>query len=226
MSESIYIPSKIQFKTNKDQLYDFQLKHPKLEKLIKTILRTSQGAFQHPVFINENRLAGFLKTKISEVKQNLDLLKKENIVNYIPQKDTPQLTFLQERVAADNLTIDFAGYNTRRKRQYERIQKAIGYVEQAICRSQQLLSYFGEKNSPPCGICDVCLGRTKTEVDDQSFEKLKQKIYSLLKREPLSLEEVVQSFSPKWENQVLKTMEYLLDEGFVEQDGEGNFNWN
>ncbi len=225
LSEAIYVPSSIQIKVNKDQLYDYQLKNPKLDKLLKTILRTYQGAFQHPVFIHENRLAQFLKIKPSEVKQQLLHLNKENILKYIPQKDKPQLTFLQERVTADHLSIDQKAYNLRKRRQYDRIQKAIAYVEQPLCRSQQLLAYFGEETSSPCGICDVCLGRTKTSIDETTFTKLKNKIRLLLKRDALQLDAIVESFSPKWQNQVLKTVEYLVDEGFMEQNEEGEFGW-
>ena len=223
LSEAIFVPSTIQIKVNKDQLYDFQLKHPKLDKLLKTVLRTTQGAFQNPVFIRENKLAAFLKVPPQEINQQLKLLQKEGIIAYQPQKDNPQLTFLRERVSAENLSIDFAAYAERKDRQYKRIQKAIAYAEQPLCRSQQLLSYFGESNSPKCGKCDVCLGRTKTELDEETFAKLKQKIYQLLQREPLRLEEIVQSFSPKWENRVLKTMDYLVDEGFVGSGSEGKF---
>jgi ATP-dependent DNA helicase RecQ len=216
LTDAIFIPSSLQIMVNKDRLYDYQLKHPKLDKLLKAILRTYQGAFNHPIKLREHQLAKFLKTRVSDLQKALHLLHKDGIVAYTPQKDSPQIVFLKERVDSDVLAIDRQLYLFRKKRHYENIQSAIQYAERARCRSQQLLTYFGEKDSPRCGICDVCTGRTKAELDTNSFEKYKSKIQLLLRREALSLKEMVDSFAPKRQEEVLKAVEYLLDEGFLE----------
>ena len=46
LSESVFTPSALMIKVSKESLYDFQLKHPRFDPLLKTILRTYQGAFQ------------------------------------------------------------------------------------------------------------------------------------------------------------------------------------
>ncbi len=220
LTEAVFVPSSLMIKVSKDALYDYQLRHPKMDRLLKAILRTYQGAFNHPINLREGQLSKFLKMPVGALRTALEKLASDGIVDYQPQKDTPQIIFIKERVDADNLLIDRNLYNFRKNRQYERIRKAIAYAETPACRSQQLLAYFGEGDAPKCGVCDVCTGRTKAELSTDDFERYKEKIQLLLKEEPLGLEEVVESFAPNRQEQVLKALEYLLDEGFLEQQGE------
>ncbi|MCO6479440.1 MAG: RecQ family ATP-dependent DNA helicase [Phaeodactylibacter sp.] len=219
LTEAVFVPSSLMIKVSKDALYDYQLRHPKMDRLLKAILRTYQGAFNHPINLRESQLGKFLKIPVGALRTALEKLAADGIVDYQPQKDTPQVIFIKERVDADNLLIDRNLYNFRKNRQYERIKKAIAYAETPVCRSQQLLAYFGETDAPKCGICDVCTGRTKAELSTDDFERYKEKIQLLLKEEPLALEEVVEAFAPSRQEQVLKALEYLLDEGVLEQQG-------
>lgn len=224
LTDAVFVPSSLMIKVSKDALYDYQLRHPKMDRLLKAILRTYQGAFNHPINLRESQLARFLKMPAAALRNALQKLASDGIVEYQPQKDTPQVIFIKERVDADNLLIDRNLYNFRKNRHYERIRAAITYAETPVCRSQQLLAYFGETSAPKCGICDVCTGRTQAEISTSDFERYKEKIQLLLKEEPLALEQIVESFAPNRQEQVLKALEYLLDEGFLGQQG-GKLMW-
>lgn len=224
LTEAVFIPASLRIKVNKDTLYDFQLRNPKLDKILKVILRSYQGAFQDYIKLRETQLARSLSIPKTELQRALLLLRKEGIVDYVPQKENPQIIFLQERLPIEDLFIDQQLYHFRKNRYLERVNKAISYAETVLCRQQQLVRYFGEDNEEKCGICDVCLGRHKAEVDKDEFERYKTKIHRLLKREQLSLGEIVDSFTSRHENKVLQVMEYLVDEGFVEKEGE-SFKW-
>lgn len=214
LTESVYLPSTFKVLVNREKLYDFQLKNRALDPIIKTLLRVTEGAFLDHAKINENAVARFLKITAAQLVQALHQLHKEGIIEYRPTKDQPQLYFLQDRVDAQNLTIDMKQYNFRKERHLLRIQKAVEYATRPVCRSQQLLKYFGEKNAP-CGTCDVCLGRTKAELNADDFERYKLKISQLLKKERLSEAELLESFAPHRHARVLRALGYLLDEGLV-----------
>ncbi|RMG81269.1 MAG: RecQ family ATP-dependent DNA helicase [Bacteroidetes bacterium] len=220
MTESVFVPSTLKIRVNKDQLYDFQLKNPKLDPVLKTILRLTQGAFTHFVNVRESKFAGFLKMPTRELVQALRHLHNANIIEYRPRKDKPQIVFLEERTTAENLLIDHETYLFRKKRHRFRIQKVIEYAETPHCRSRLLLRYFGEKDSAPCGVCDVCLGRTKTQLSSQDYERYKNKIALVLRREQLTTSELLEAFKPRHHELVLKTLEFMLDEALVERDGE------
>lgn len=220
LTDAVYVPSSLKILVSKEDLYDYQLRNPKMDAIIKTILRTYQGAFNHYIHLRENQLAKFLKLSRGELSNALQKLNQNRIVHYDPQKDAPQLFFVKERMRAEDLIIDQSRYSFLKNRYYDRMKKAIAYAEDPVCRSKQLLKYLGEKNAEKCGICDVCLGRTKAEVSEDEFKAYQTKIQRLLKKEKLTLEEIVSSFASKRENQILKTMEYLLDEGFIDKEGE------
>ncbi|HMQ91344.1 MAG TPA: ATP-dependent DNA helicase RecQ [Flavilitoribacter sp.] len=217
LTEAVYIPSSLLIKVDKDELYDYQLKHPKMDRILKSILRSYQGAFNIPIKLKESQLAKFLKMPVPELQQALTMLHQEGIVEYRPAKDQPQLIFIKERVDAANLAIDREMYHFRRERHRERLKKALAYAETPVCRSKQLLEYFGEKTTGKCGICDVCLGRTSEGVSKEEFDRFRIKIERLLKRDALTLDELVQSFSSVHEDKVLEVIGYLIDEGFVDK---------
>ncbi|MBI5917504.1 MAG: RecQ family ATP-dependent DNA helicase [Bacteroidetes bacterium] len=219
LTESVWMPSSFMVLVSREQLYDFQLKNPQLDSFIKTLLRLTEGAFQHFVNINEHAVARLLKTSIEKVMPAIWQLHKEGIIDYRPMKDKPQLVFTQERVDAVNLTIDTEAYNLRKERHGERIRKAIAYATTPRCRSQQLLAYFGEKGEA-CGVCDVCLGRTKSGLSPDDFERYKLKIRQLLKSERLTDQQLLEAFSSNRQPSVLRALAFLMDEGQVVQQAE------
>jgi ATP-dependent DNA helicase RecQ len=219
LSEAVYTPASLKIIVSKESLYDYQLRNPQFDLLLKTILRSYQGASTHFVHVRESQLAGFLRKSRAEISQALSHLHKDRIIEYLPQSDKPQLMFLRDRVDADGLTIDHKMYEFRRKRHWERIQRAIAYAENPICRSQQLLAYFGETEAEPCGICDVCLGRKKGDLSNADFDATKAKIQAYLADEGATLEALAAHFSSTQQERLVKVLEYLMDEGFVVQEG-------
>lgn len=224
LTESVWMPSSFMVLVTREQLYDFQLKNPALDGIVKSMLRLSEGAFQHFVPIQEAAVARLLKTTPDKVLPAIHHLHKAGIIEYRPMKDKPQLTFIKERVDASNLTIDIEAYNLRRERQRKRIEKAIAYANTARCRSQQLLAYFGE-NGPTCGVCDVCLGRTKADMSGDEFERYKMKIKQLVVAERITERQLLEAFSSNRQANILQTLAFLMDEGQVKAE-DGFLTWN
>lgn len=225
LSDAVYNPAALKVLVNQDQLYDFMLKHPKLDKILKVILRTYQGAFNQHIHIREQSLADFLRVDRSELQKSLQLLHKEEIIDYRPQKEEPQLWFINGRMDATTLAFDHNAYRFRKKQQINRIEKAIAYAETAACRSALLLSYFGETDAEHCGHCDFCLAQKKEEkLQPGDFQRYRNKLELVLLREALPLEDILASFAQKKQAIVLQTLEFLLEEGQVKQK-EDLFEW-
>ncbi|TAK47362.1 MAG: RecQ family ATP-dependent DNA helicase [Saprospiraceae bacterium] len=204
-------PSSFTVLISREKLYDYQLKNPQLDLIIKTLLRVSEGAFHHYTSINENSIARFLNIPVNRILAVLNLLKKENIIDYQPARDKPQIFFTKERVDAGNLDLDTKLYEFRKERHRERMQQAVAYAKTTTCRSMQLLAYFGEK-STPCGICDVCLSRGEPGLKTEDYERYRTKIMELLKREPLTEKQLLESFGSNRRSTILKVLAYMLDE--------------
>lgn len=213
--------SRVMMSATREMLYDYQLRNAQADQLIKVLLRAYPGIHQDFVEISEPALAKYARMSVEAIRQVLQTAEKEGIMIYEPRRESAQMSFLRERVATENLRIDLAKFNFRKERAVERVEQAIRYVETLRCRSQQLLAYFGETDSDPCGICDVCTGRNKSEVDDEVFDNYARKIRELLRREPLRFEQILEAFAMKRHETVAKVLGYLLDEKLLEQDADG-----
>ncbi len=224
ISEAVYRPPSLQILVNKDQLYDYQLKNPRLEKILKIILRSYQGAFSGQVQLQEKKLAGFLKIPVEHLQHGLSTLHQDHILEYIPQKDKPQLTFLRDRVAAENLEVNTQRYMFRKQRQRQRIEKALEYATSTQCRSCYLLGYFGEVQAETCGMCDICLSESKNSPQ-RNTDYYVSHIRSMLHKRPLDAAGIIAGFPYPEREPAVNVLHFLVEEGFViEKDRQ--FFWN
>ena len=215
LSEAVYHPATLQILVSKEQLYDYQLKHPELDNVLKLVLRSSQGVFSTPVHVQESRLSEYLRIPTEKLRNMLLRMHRDQVLEYSPQRDKPQLTLLRERVPVENLQIDRKRYEWRRQRHEERLRAAIAYAQADTCRSRLLLRYFDEEAAQDCGICDRCLERKKNGFSDEDYQRYRQKIRLALRHEALNVPDLLSAFAPQRREQVLKTLDYLLQEGYV-----------
>ncbi|MEM9835019.1 MAG: ATP-dependent DNA helicase RecQ [Bacteroidota bacterium] len=221
LTEAFHQPATIQFTVTKEQLYDYQLKHPQTVKLLKSILRTAQGAFVEPVRIREGQLANFLNLTVEKLQQIFQKFQREGLIQYVPTKDDPQLVFLTERIDPDNLSFDLKSFHFLRDRAQQRITTMINYATAPLCRSKQLLTYFGETDSPDCGKCDVCLAqkrqRTTHKLDLQlAFQQISQRLKDQKTMLPA---EVYQLFPTHTKGQLNQALQHWLNEGLLVRNG-------
>jgi ATP-dependent DNA helicase RecQ len=159
-SQQVFLPARVQFITNKESLYDFEKDHPPLEPLVHELLRGYAGIFDQPTPISEKNLAFLLRRPRDKIITDLRELQAYRIIEYIPQKDTPQLYFFYDRARAEELHIDPVNYRLRKEQYAARIGVMLGWLENKDeCRSRLLANYFGDTGAKDCGICDNCIGR-------------------------------------------------------------------
>lgn len=220
LSESVFMPSRAEFVRDRDGLYDYEQINPDMEPLIKTLLRTYEGIFDNPVPIFERQLAKLMRIAEQDVIHDLKLLHRQAVISYQPRKDQPQLCFLQERVSASYLRIDMALLQQRRKAMEERIDAIAAYARNSeVCRTQQLVAYFGEQDAAPCGVCDVCVKKQKGGMKLKEFGELTKAVLGAL-QETRSLEALMQRVNAE-EGRVLETLQFLIAEGCVLRDKNG-----
>jgi ATP-dependent DNA helicase RecQ len=211
-SEAIALQSRIHFLYRAEQLYEFQVKNPALDHFIKVILRSYEGIFDDYVNIKESDLANRGAIKKEEVVRLLVKLEGLKVLSYLPANDKPQLTFLEERLEAKNFTIDRENLADRKKRFLERARAFLNYAESHHrCRSQLLVSYFGETDTMRCGICDYCLERNKADVNDLEFGRIQNEVKTHLLKEPATLHKLIEQIHPSNENKTMRVIEWMID---------------
>ena len=161
-SEQVFAPSRIQFTVSREFLQEFEDQTPLFSPVIDTLLRNYGGIFNQPVAVFEKSIAYLMRRDLEQVIGELHQLHEHRIIRYAPQKDNPQLYFIQNHIAANNLPFDLRNYANRKKRYGERIGVLIEYaLQKESCRSRIIAQYFGDEQSKPCGICDNCLKKRR-----------------------------------------------------------------
>jgi ATP-dependent DNA helicase RecQ len=224
-SEAVFQPSSIRFLVDNTSLYDYYLRNPKMEKLIKLILRSSQGAFNHDVNIREDQLSKTLNLPLKVIGEMLSKLHLENIVHYRPQSELPLITYILERQDADQLIFDKQKYDFLKKRAKYRMEKSLHYAETTDCRSRMLLDYFDEKNAKKCGKCDVCTGRYEEASPEERTELIKQ-LKAILSNQPQTSRQIINQFSSNKNNKVIKILDFLIDNEYVIKKENNILFWN
>jgi len=219
-------PSRIFIKANKENLYRFQVANESLDHFLKTLLRSYPGLFTDFVIIREAELAKRVTMKTEQVVKNLKFLAKQGILDYMPQRSKPAITYLQERLDPKNLHISPENYRIRLQEATKRLDAMVSYIESIHkCRSQSLLTYFGEINAKRCGKCDVCLERNKLSLNEREFDEVINRIKPKLKEKPATLEEIVAAASPVHEDKVLLAIRWLLDNEKIISSKDQTYSW-
>ncbi len=221
LSDAIDEPSRVLFTTGRDELYKYQVENHEADRLIKVLLRSYSGLFTDFVRVHEHEIARRMGAEWEFVVQQLDSLKKAGMIEYIPQKKLPQLTFVCERLAPENLGLSQTYYFGRKKEAAVKLEQLIGYVTSTEeCRNISLLNYFGDDTGRSCGICDVCLERKRSGLSEEEFERISRQVEGVLSDSALSIADLVKALPGFREEKVLKVIRWMADNQRLTHDGE------
>lgn len=215
-SEQFFLPSTVVFTTEKTNLELFEKTYPQYDPAIKGLLRSYEGIFDYPSPINETRLAKFISLKKEKVIADLIEIRKMGIIDYTPQKENPQIKFLQNRVNTSDLIINQKNILKRKQAFEKRLHALLDYVrEQYVCRSKMIATYFNDLNVKPCGICDNCLHEKNLTISKEEFGKITEGIKISIAEKPANGKEIVRRMNSFKRNKVLKVLHFLQEENIV-----------
>lgn len=212
-NEQVFIPASVGFITGKQWLYEFEEMHPDLEPLIKTLLRTYEGIFDQPTPVSEKNIAYLMRSDADTVKLQLRKLHGYGIIEYMPQKDTPQLYLRLNRVRTEELRINMVHFNKRKQLFADRIDTFLHYLEERKqCRSQQIAHYFGDKEAGVCGVCDICLEQQKKPLSPAELAKIHQQIKAVIQQRPATQEQIMAALPGIQKHKVREVIAFLQSE--------------
>ncbi|NCD69866.1 RecQ family ATP-dependent DNA helicase [Mucilaginibacter agri] len=220
INESVFLPSRFRFEVGNEELYNFQIQNQAWDPFIKVLLRSYGGAFDHYINIREFDLARRTNTTVQMIVDNLKQLQDFGVLNYLPQTDKPQITYLKPRQNGANMLISINYINERKELNRRKMEAVFNYTEVEHCRSQQLLNYFDEHDAPKCGLCDVCLKEKRQNNQQDTSERLTNEIFQVLSSAPLTLDQLISSLNGNHQNEKLAAIRLLLDAGKLKTNGE------
>ncbi|OIP01239.1 MAG: hypothetical protein AUJ98_04930 [Bacteroidetes bacterium CG2_30_33_31] len=217
LSDSVNSPSKVFICVDKQELYRYQVKNPKMAVLIDILIRSYSGLFTDFVVIDEDVIANRLKTTPLAIENALLLLDRLNYINYVPRSGKPKIIFNTERLDSRNLIFTKNSYERLKENAAKRLEAILEYIgHYSKCRNLILMEYFGESDAKRCGKCDVCKNRNKLAMSEIEFDNILKEIKPMLSDKPMTLEEMV-NYLPKYnEENTLKVIRWLLDNEKIE----------
>jgi ATP-dependent DNA helicase RecQ len=202
----------VKFAVENKTLYNFQIKNEKYDDLISLLSRSYPGIFSNYYEVNEKTVAQRLKISRNELKNQLQYVEKQGLIDISWQSELPQVVFLHERLPDDYFRIDKPVYDIRKGVALEKFKKLKKFLTAPTCRSVLLLDYFGQKGEP-CGKCDVCLYEKKS---DYTMTELIDLIKDILKENSRLYNEMAKELNLKNEKQLSLALNWMVDEGMVQ----------
>ena len=221
-AEQVFLPAKVVFTANKERLEEFEHEHQQLEPVMKALLRNYGGIFDMETFISEKQLVSILKTDLDTVKNALIQLHQHGIIRYTPQKDKPQLQFLENRPAVEDLFINPSNLLQRKEQLELRVNKMLEYItSNNTCRSKMIGTYFGDKTIDDCGVCDVCLWKKGNDLSPGEFTQLQEQILTTANAQGIVVKDFISRLGSKQKERVWKVIDHLLAEEKITLTKEG-----
>lgn len=212
--------ARLMFCLNRNELYLLDNLSPKEDAIVTALLRTYGGLFTDYVYIDESLIAYQADTSIEQVYVTLKNFSARHIVQFIPRRKTPYITYAKDRIDGEKVIIPNEVWEQRREQYAHRIEGILHYAkEDYICRSRQLLAYFGEATQEDCHQCDVCLEQyTDNTTKDKYFKEAQQAIRLLLgDHKPHFITELRDILLPS--QYVDEALEFLVGENQIHIDG-------
>ena len=127
-------------------------------QVLDILMRKYTGIFTDLQYIHFDSLS--VEYSSRQLHEILVSLAQRNILTYIPRSVENTFRFVEDRQT--EIFLPASIYDKHQKQYIEKLKAMVEYADnQQYCRSQVLLSYFGEDDADTCGSCDVCRAKRK-----------------------------------------------------------------
>ena len=203
---------RLMFNLERDDLYKLKQLTKVQDAVITALLRLYGGLFTDYCFIDESYVAQKAGLDTHTVYEILKGLSRQRIIHFIPRRKLPTITYTERREDGFRLSIPPSVYEDRKASFIERIESMVDYAtNDQVCRSRQLLRYFGETRSHDCGHCDVCIAHHRDTEASAKQATAQERILQLFSdQQPHHLSELHTLGIPK--AQLDTALEYLIHE--------------
>jgi ATP-dependent DNA helicase RecQ len=201
--------TKIQFITTNAVLFQYLETHLDLNILVKVLLRTYGGIFDYETKVNLSLVIQKANLSEKQVIAQLQRLESDEVISLQMANTDSEITFLKPR--EDDITINPIAKTIEQQHtlKHQQIESVLHYIKNdSVCRSQQLLSYFGEKTHEVCGKCSVCLSRNSQEKGTKT--SISNHILKALQVESLSSRQLLHSINCS-EKELLQHLSELIE---------------
>jgi ATP-dependent DNA helicase RecQ len=218
--EGLTTPSRIQMACDRRQLDALNPEKNAVSKLLFVLLRNHSGLFSSATTIREEELALKARMTTSQVQSALTHAQDQGILVYQQRKGTSSVTYLLPRQHGRDLRLNVKEMKLRKARQTDRAEALMTYFMNDVeCRSLQMMHYFGESVSEPCGTCDVCTRKKDLSVTEKSTWSKDMELLKNLCMNGIEMEQLKADF-PIHDPIHAQVFHWLFERDFLKKEGE------
>lgn len=214
LSKQFNKKTSLQFVISNKALFAYLEKHPEVSVIVKTILRTYGGIFENEIKINPLLISDKASVSEDSLFATLKQLERDQVIQLSLSTTDSEISYLQPR--EDDKAIHRISHYIEQQNslKYQQVHAVIDYINNdRLCKSVQLLSYFGETHVKDCGICSVCISKNKKPSADD-ITTIKKKLLTLLESGDLSSRELLEQLNCS-ESALKKTLQLLLEHQLI-----------
>ncbi len=203
-----------QFIISSASLFNYLETHPNFNVIVKSILRMYGGIFDHDTKIDIAKISEKASANESVVTNTLKQLEKDDIITLNLAKTDAQVTFIEPR--EDDKTINRIAsiIEQQNELKQQQVKAMLAYIDNdSVCKSMQLLAYFGEKDTKPCGICSVCTS-TQKNAKPQDIINIKHRVIELLETGNQSSRNMMSTLNCS-ESELKSVLKLLLEHNII-----------
>ena len=217
--------SVLKFIISSERILDYFEKDLSISIIGKTILRLYGGIFESSTAINLELIASKTGQEISKIITALKKMERDQLIELRLYETDSSITFIVPR--EDDKTINMVAKELKRRNQKKvnEVTAILKYVENSkVCRSLQLVQYFGEFTAEPCGICSVCAAQQKSPSKKEAI-LISEKIMHLLEESELNSREISEKLIFT-ESKVLVVLRLLQDSNKIKMNTKNQYYLN
>lgn len=165
-------------------LIEYDHSHRHLSATLFYLARTYPLIYSQPVVLDTAKITEYTDLNYYQLIDYLEQIDRDGMGVLKNEQSDVQITFNLPR--DDDRTINSIGKNIKEYNHTKLAlqQEVYRYLNnEKKCRSQQLLEYFGEKTTHPCGICSNCIAHHKPKKIDK--KQVREELWELLKKAPI-----------------------------------------
>ncbi len=214
LSKQFNKKTSLKFVISNKALFAYLEKHPEVNVIVKTILRTYGGIFENEIKINPLLISDKASVSEDSLFATLKQLERDQVIQLSLSTTDSEISYLQPR--EDDKAIHRISHYIEQQNslKYQQVHAVIDYINNdRLCKSVQLLSYFGETHVKDCGICSVCISKNKKPSPDD-ITTIKKKLLALLETGDLSSRELLEQLNCS-ESALKKTLQLLLEHQLI-----------
>ncbi|MFT5244777.1 MAG: ATP-dependent DNA helicase RecQ [Glaciecola sp.] len=215
LSQQFNYKTKLQFIVSNASMFSYLATHAAYNIVVKTILRTYGGILEHQLAINLTLVSDKSSVPEKQIIAILHQLHKDGIVDFLFSNTDSEVLFLQPR--EDDKTINRIANVVEHQQALKRAQinAVLEFIaNDSLCKSRQLLNYFGEATDTNCGVCSVCM-KHKISAVKKDIKTITTQVILALKNSPMSSRQLVEHL-PFEKAAIFKIIKTLLERDVIE----------